>query len=190
MIRPFLIANRIYLRPLEPEDLGDPYLEWINDPEVTEFLVTGSFPMTARSLEQYYDSVQPPTDIMLGIVQKEDDLHVGNIRLGPINYVNHSAYIGIMVGDKTMWNRGYGTEAIDLMLGHAFHSLNLHRVVAGVFAEHAAMISVYERFGFVVEGQYRDSWFLHGKYHDEAVLGLLEDDYQPASEHKRSSDGD
>lgn len=178
METPFLKGESIYLRPLGREDAGETYLGWLNDPEVTRYLETGAFPTTLAELERYCEGLADQRDqVMLAIVDRETDSHIGNIKLGPINWIHRRATLGILVGDRRFWGRGVGTEATRLMVEYAFDRLGLNRVDLGVHAEHAAAVRVYERIGFKVEGRFREDLFHEGRHRDRLWMGLLKSEY-------------
>jgi ribosomal-protein-alanine N-acetyltransferase len=175
----FLIGKKVYLRPLEFEDLNERYLSWLNDPVVSRYLESGIFPSTREDLEKFFRQVTASRDqVMLAIVNKETDQHIGNVKLGPINWVHRKATFGILVGDKQFWNAGIGTEATQLTVEYAFFRLNLRRIDLGVYAEHEAAVHSYERVGFRVEGRFREDLFHEGQYKDRLWMGLLSSEYK------------
>ncbi len=172
-------GSRVCLRPLEREDLNARYLSWLNDPEVTRYMETGTFPTTAQDLEKFYDGVTGSRNqVILAVADKKSGQHIGNVKLGPIHWVHRCATFGIMIGDKKFWGRGAGLEATRLMVEYGFDRLNLRRIDLGVFAEHDAAVRCYEKVGFKVEGRMRESLFRDGKYVDRLWMGLLRSDYK------------
>ena len=177
---PFLEGTRIYLRPLERGDVNARYAAWLNDGEVTRFLEAGTFPTSVIELEQFYAAASARRDqVLLAIVDRETDAHVGNIKLGPIDWVHRRGTLGILVGDQTAWGKGTGTAATRLMVEYAFDRLDLRRVDLGVYADHAAAIRLYERVGFRVEGRFREDVYHDGAYRDRLWMGLLRSEYVP-----------
>ena len=175
---PFLSGERVVLRPLALEDLDGSYGAWLNDYEVTRFLETGSFPTTKASLQRYFEEVaKRPDNVLLAIVDRATTTHIGNIKLGPIHPIHRRADLGILVGDKQCWGRGYGTEAIRLILDYGFRRLNLHKITLGVYADHRAAMSVYKKLGFVIEGTLKQHLFRDGAFRDKFVMGLLRSDW-------------
>jgi ribosomal-protein-alanine N-acetyltransferase len=173
----FILGKQIYLRPLEREDLNERYLGWLNDPEI-KYLESGIFPNTQDKLEKFYEKVVEASDqVILAVVDKESDLHIGNVKLGPINWVHRRATFGILIGDKKFWGKGVGEEATRLMVEYAFRRLNLHRVELGVTAENEGAICCYEKVGFQIEGRFRGAVFHEGRYKDSLWMGLLSSDY-------------
>ncbi len=178
MKTPFIIGQQIYLRPLEPEDLNETYLGWLNDPEVAQYLESGIFPSTQGALENFYNRVVGASDCaLLAIASKEADQHIGNVKLEPIDWVHRKATFGILVGDKQYWGKGVGVEATRLMVEYGFFRLNLNRIELGVYAEHQAAVRAYERVGFRVEGRLRENMFLDNEYRDSLLMGLLRSEY-------------
>ena len=174
----FLIGEKVYLRPLELEDLNERYLSWLNDPVVSRYLESGIFPSTREDLERFFKQATASRDqVMLAIVNKETDQHIGNVKLGPINWVHRKAAFGILIGDRQFWNTGVGTEAARLTVEYAFFRLNLRRIDLGVYAEHEAAVHSYEKVGFRVEGRFREDLFHEGQYKDHLWMGLLKSEY-------------
>lgn len=174
----FLIGSRIYLRPLEREDLHEEYLQWLNDPRVNRYLETGIFPTTREKLTRYYEQIaNSPDQVILAIIEKKEGKHIGNVKLGPIYWVHRKAIFGILIGDERFWGQGIATETTHLMVEYAFSRLNLNKIELGVYAEHKAAIRCYEAVGFRIEGCFRESLFHEGKYKDSLWMGLLRSDY-------------
>ncbi len=173
-------GSKIYLRPLERADVNETYRGWLNDAEVTRYMESGTFPATMHDLEKFYQQVTGSrTEVIFAIADRRSHRHIGNVKLGPINWVHRHATFGIMIGDKKFWGRGIGREATRLMVEYAFRRLNLNRVTLGVFAEHKSAVSCYEGVGFRVEGRFRQDLFQNGEYKDRVWMGLLRSEYKP-----------
>lgn len=177
MRAPFLIGERLSLRPLDVQDL-ERCLRWINDPEILQFL--GRRRPMSREMEtawlaaQYKDERQ----INFAITLNEGDRHIGNCGLDTLDTANRSACFGILIGEKDAWSQGYGSEAARLVLGYGFQQLNLHRIELEVFSLNHRAIRAYEKLGFVHEGVKRESYFRNGAFHDTLVMGLLESEWR------------
>lgn len=182
----FAEGSSVILRPLEHSDLNERYLAWLNDPEVTRYTETGTFPSTAEDLETYYRDVnRSKSDVILAIVDKGSERHIGNVKLGSIHWIHRSAIFGILIGEKEFWHKGLGLEATRLMVEYGFERLNLHRVDLGVFAEHEAAVRCYKKVGFKVEGRMREDLYQGGVYKDRLWMGLLRSEYRPSRATKR-----
>ena len=174
----FITGSKVYLRAFSPEDLTERYLGWLNDPEVTKYMESGIFPSTMHDLESFYERIAASrSDVLMAIIDKASTEHIGNIKLGPIQWVHRSAIFGIMIGDKKFWGRGAGMEATRLMVEYGFDRLNLNRIDLGVFAEHDAGVRCYQKLGFKVEGRLRQDLFQDGEYKDRLWMGLLRSEY-------------
>lgn len=178
MDHPFIIGKKIYLRGLGRSDLEGDYFDWLNDREVTKFLDSGVFPNTTEKMEEYYrTTVLSTNNVVLAIIDKKSDQHVGNIKLGPMNWITRVAPLGIMIGNKDFWGKGCGTEAIRLVLDYAFKRLNLHKVIAGIAAIHQGSIKAFQKAGFGIEGRAKSQFFLEGEYHDSLYLGITKEHF-------------
>lgn len=170
---PFLIGTKILLRPLCEADANDRYLSWLNDREVTTYMETGTFPVTTKGLREFYEAItKSQSDVMFAIVAKEPGLHIGNIKLGGIDWIHRFADLGIMIGDKEYWNKGYGEEACKLLLKFAFENLNLRTVTLGVYGNHIAGQKAYEKVGFQTDGKIKGYFNCHGEYVDKVIMSI------------------
>jgi len=181
MRNPFLIGERLYLRPLELGDL-EACLRWINDPEVTRTLALYRPLNSLREREWLERLYKDDRDIVLAIILKESDKHIGNVGLHRIDWKDRRAELGILIGEREEWGKGYGAEAIELMLDYAFTKLNLHRVFLRVYANNPRAIRCYEKIGFRREGVLRESHFAEGRYWDTLVMGILQREWREQSQ--------
>lgn len=160
----------IRLRPVERGDLPI-FVRWINDPEVTEFLKLDP-PMSLEDEEAWFAHVLRSKDKVFSIDTKEGRL-IGNIGTVNLDWSNRRTEIGIMIGEKDCWSRGYGRDAIRTLLGYLFEELNLNRV--GLFADssNARALNCYGRCGFHREGVYREYRYKRGRYIDCVFMSML-----------------
>ena len=177
MYNPFLIGEQIYLRSIEAPDITPTYQGWFNDGEVCKFNDHHRFPMHPEQMREYYEQViQSKQNLVLAIIAKEGDAHIGNISLQSIDIINRSAEFAIIVGNKEWWGKGVAREAGKLILDHGITQLNLHRIYCGTSAANAAMQELALALGFQEEGRSRDALFKDGRYHDTILYGLLASD--------------
>jgi RimJ/RimL family protein N-acetyltransferase len=167
-------GERVRLRAPEREDLPH-FVRWINDPEVTEFLVLDP-PLTLDEEERWYRNMLASPDRVFSIETGEGRL-IGNIGLIGLNLRYRRTEIGIMLGEKDMWSQGYGGEAIRLLLRYLFEELGLNRV--GLYADisNRRAIRCYERCGFRHEGVLREYRFKRGRYVDCVQMSILRKDW-------------
>ncbi len=173
----FLIGKRVYLRPIEPEDL-DVIRRWVNDPDIRT--VIGEFlPMSRAAQQEWLERVyQDRQRIWFVFALLEDNRIIGDGGFLRIDHVWRTADISIEVGDHKEWGKGYGSEIMQLLLDYGFGTLNLHRISLGVFDFNEQAIRFYERMGFQREGVMRDGYFCNHAYHDVIMMSILEDEYR------------
>jgi [ribosomal protein S5]-alanine N-acetyltransferase len=187
---PYLIGDQIYLRPLEPSDLNERYLGWLNDAEVSRYMESGVFPQSKAQLEKFYQQVvQSSNQVMLAIADRASDEHIGNVKLGPIHWIYRKATLGIMLGEKRFWGRGIGKEVLRLIVEYAFDRLNLEKVELGVIADHLAAVRCYEQAQFRIEGRMRNGVFCEGQYKDSLWMGLLRSEYVRSQQNQPRDEG-
>ena len=162
MKAPVLESQRLILKPLSMEHCSQDYVNWLNDIDVYRYLETGGN-YTLEMLKQYLKEVQSKDIYFWAIHLKENDLHIGNIKIDPINLRHGIAEYGIMMGKKTEWGKGFAKEATLLVIGFCFTTLKLRKVNLGVVAKNSSAINLYKKIGFETEGIYKN----HGIYQDE-----------------------
>lgn len=118
------------------------------------------------------------TSYAFGLRRLSDDALVGTIGLYEIEWANRTAWIGVGIGRREDWGKGYGTEGMELLLRYAFDELNLRRLQLTVIAYNARAIRMYEKLGFVREGAYREFVERDGERHDLFLYGLLRSEWR------------
>jgi diamine N-acetyltransferase len=173
----FLSGKQVYLRPIEEDDL--PLLHvWANDTEMRGLIgevIPTSFADEEKRLERINtDSSQ----VWFVIVVKENHQVIGECGLLRMFHFWRTTDLSIIIGDKTAWGRGYGTEALHLLLDYAFGYLNMHRVAVGVVGSNERAICFYEKAGFKKEGVQREGYYYNHAYQDFVMMSLLEDEFR------------
>jgi RimJ/RimL family protein N-acetyltransferase len=170
-----LFAKRLRLRAADREDLPR-FVAWLNDPEVRSTLAL-HLPLSQAQEEAWFAKVLqgPPEEFPLVIELSEGERFkpIGNCGFRFLDWHNRSGAIGLQIGEKGLWNKGYGTEIVELLLAHGFGTLNLHRIWLHVFASNKRAIRSYEKAGFVLEGRQRDAVYREGKYEDVLTMSVL-----------------
>lgn len=168
-----LNSSRLLLRALEPSDLNANYLGWLNDPEVNRYLETRFLPQTMEALQAYWQVHRDdPASPWFAICLQADGRHIGNIKLGPIQWLHRRADISLFIGDRTCWGKGYASEAIAAVRDWAFADLDLQKLNAGVYAGNIGSRRAFEKCGFELEGTLRQEAVNSGQRLDVWLLGL------------------
>ena len=174
-------TTRIRLRPVEREDLPR-YVTWFSDPEVRQFL-TRYLPLSMTGEEKWFEEMltRPEDERPLAIDLHAGEgawRHIGGAGYHSIDWRNHSAEVGIAIGEKSLWSQGLGTEVMETLLHHGFETLNLHRVFLRVFAGNRRALRAYEKAGFVLEGRMRQAEFREGAYQDVLLYSVLRGEWR------------
>lgn len=170
-----LVSNALVLRTLAPDEVTASYLGWLTDSEINRYLeVRFSPPKSIEQLKAFIESTNASDDsLMLGIFLRSVRRHIGNIKLGPIDRHHSVADIGLLVGDKGQWGKGYASIAISLLSDYAFSSLRLAKLTAGCYAENHASSRAFLRAGYVIEGRRLSQWQVGGQRQDGILLGKV-----------------
>lgn len=168
----FLEGEKVGLKKLTLEEATQKYVDWLNDMEVTKYLVSGSFPSDVEDIREYIKKANGPNTVSFAIYEKSTDRHIGNVKLDKIDWISRKAEFGIMIGDKSCWGKGYGTETTQLILKYAFDILNLEKIDLGLVEENIPAYKTYKKLGFIEEGRRQNEQFIDGSYHDTIIMGI------------------
>jgi [ribosomal protein S5]-alanine N-acetyltransferase len=159
---PTIETPRLVLKPMETKFITKDYLHWMNDLDVCKFLET-SIPYSEVELQDFVYSMITNKILFWAITIKHNGLHIGNIKIDPINKKHLIGEYGILMGDRNNWGRGFAKEASQAVISYCFESLYLRKITLGVIKDNIAAVKLYESLGFEVEGIYR----MHGKYDEK-----------------------
>ena len=166
-----LEGKRLYLRPVKISDVTKVYVSWLNSKKINQYLESRFSKHTLRSVTNYVQKILKDHNVyFFSIILKESSRHVGNIKLGPIDWNHKLGDIGIMIGDKNSWGKGYATEAINLLVDFAFDQLNLHKLTAGSYKNNIGSIKAFQKADFIKESYRKKHFFYNGKYIDLVML--------------------
>lgn len=173
-------GERVMLRGLEMEDAKEILRHW-NDLEVQQF--TGRYSPTSLQEEKDWiragwEAREKRVQHVFGIVEKASSRLVGTTSFNNISALHRRAGFGIVIWNKSFWNKGLGSETLDLMLRFGFDTLNLHSISLSVFEYNARARHVYAKLGFQEVGRLRDHVFYKGTYHDLIYMDILATEYE------------
>ena len=171
----------VRLRAYEKSDL-DAVMKWVNDEEVTDLLGGEMLAYPASSLveEKFIEAAAASSDKQknFAIETLAERRYIGGISFNVIDWLHRCAGLGIVIGDKSLWGKGYGTDAMRVMMRLGFDKMNLHRLWLHVHDYNQRAIASYEKCGFKREGVLREDRFYRGRYCDTHVMGILESEYR------------
>lgn len=183
MNKAFLLGKSIYLRGLEKVDAEGDYPQWLNDEETCQFLEHHVYPYSKESACKYIESLQDRHDIiMLAIVTKDDNTHIGNITLSSISTLHKSAEFSLLIGNQSHQKKGYAKEASLLMLKHGFHTMNINRIWCGTMSTNLPMQGLALSLGMQKEGYKRQEVFKNGRYYDTFQYSILREEFDLSHE--------
>lgn len=173
----FFVGEKVYLRPLNELDAEGNYPCWFNDPEVCKYNRHARFPNTKEKTLEYIKSIKDSlTELVLAIVDKKDNKHVGNVSLSRINYIDSNAELSIIIGEKDYWKGGRGKESCGFMINYGFNTLNLHRIYSGTHEDNSGFRKLAESLGMKEEGRFTEDLFKNGKYSNTIWYYILNAD--------------
>ncbi len=172
-----VVGDRIFLKLLLPEDVGENYVKWMEDEEVTRFLESRFKRYSLEDLKEYVRNMkESPSDFLFGIFLKENNKHIGNIKISGVDQIHKFGDIGLLIGEKSEWGKGYGTEAIKLITKYSFEQLNLHKLITGIYENNISSLKAFSQAGYKEVGRYKKHRFFNGEYIDEILLERCRDD--------------
>jgi RimJ/RimL family protein N-acetyltransferase len=151
--------------------------DWINCRE--QVLRNGPYhPVHEANHIQWFDSIRQRKDVhFFGIRVNATQQLIGSCQLLNIHPVHRIAELQIRIGEVAERGKGYGTEAVELLIRFGFTDLNLNRIYLHVFSTNERARRTYQRVGFLSEGKLREAAFIDGEYVDMDVMGLLKREY-------------
>jgi RimJ/RimL family protein N-acetyltransferase len=166
-----LRGDRIFLGPIRD---GDSHIlfEWINERD--DVLLSAPYkPVHAADHQEWFDAIRRRADVVIFGIRLLDDTLIGSCQLYAIDRRSRSAELQIRIGVPSARGKGYGSEALALLVQHGFDDLNLRRISLRTFATNERARRAYAKAGFVEEGHLREGAYLDGEFVDVVVMARL-----------------
>jgi RimJ/RimL family protein N-acetyltransferase len=173
----FLKGKKVTLRPVSEKDIPL-FLRWFNDPEVRQF-VTTIFPVTEKSEQEWVESLGKKSDKDVVLVIEVKGRPIGTMGLHRINWQDRTATTGAVIGEKSFWGKGYGTDAKMTLLNYAFNTLNLRKIISMTLGFNGRSKRYSEKCGYREEARLKAQHFKNGQYWDEIILALFKEEWLP-----------
>ena len=171
-----LVGDRIYLSPRRVED-AEKFTEWMNDFDITDYIGRSSQLMSVQGEIEYLEKDSNPEATFVIVTLNEDKM-IGSISLEKMRNIHRTATLGIFIGEKEYWSKGYGSEAIKLLLDYGFNYLNLHSINLTVMSFNERAVKCYKKCGFKEVGRRREDKFVNGAYYDTIIMDILESEFK------------
>lgn len=166
------VDDETQLRILTAKDVSEEYLTWMNDSEIVKFTEQRYEKHTIGDIEYFVrEKFASDADFLFGIFTGEQ--HVGNIKLGPVDWWHKTGEVSYLIGNKNFWGRGLGTSVVRKVVKFAFEELKLEKLNAGYYEPNEASGRVLSKCGFQIEGVRKQQFLYNGERIDHVLVGIL-----------------
>ncbi len=169
-----MTGDKCYLSPLDIND-AEKYSIWLNDQEITDYLQLATSVISIEAEREFLQNLSK--DHHYAIIDAETNQLLGNVGLININHVHRSAEIGIFIGEKNYWSKGYGKEAMSLLIDYSYKKLNLNNIFLRTYSFNPRAIACYEKIGFKKIGEIRQGIFRNLQYNNIILMDILPEDF-------------
>jgi RimJ/RimL family protein N-acetyltransferase len=168
----------VRLVPVDIESSAEAFERWCQDSEYMR--LSGCEPSYMWTAKQEKEWIEKSIDegVVFSIVSLEDQKVIGDIELDDFDIATGNAWLGIGIGERDFWGKGYGTDAMRVILRFGFEQLNLRRISLNVFEYNPRAIHCYEKVGFQIEGRARQWMKRDGKRADLIYMGILRSEWE------------
>jgi RimJ/RimL family protein N-acetyltransferase len=183
------IGKLVRLAGIDPEEVSKSFAQWNRDSEYMRLLDTDPPRLhSSKAIKDWMEKeLENAKDMSwFAIRALEDDRLLGDITLSVINWGSREAFVGIGIGERDSWGKGYGTDAMDLILRYGFVELNLQRISLNVFEFNQRALRTYEKAGFRLEGRQRQIMQREGRRWDILYMGILREEWMEKNGHNIS----
>jgi RimJ/RimL family protein N-acetyltransferase len=171
----------VRLRGYEKSD-AEALVRWFSDEEVTRWLGPMNVPITRAKQEQFIEmAAASGDDAKYFAIETLEGKLVGDCGLRGIDWKSRKAEFFITIGEKPLWDKGLGSDALRIVIRLAFDKMNLNRLWLTTLVDNPRAVRCYEKCGFVREGLLRQESYVDGKYRDVFMMGLIRADYDAAA---------
>ncbi len=173
-----LQGNLVQLKPVEPEQAVKWFKTWDQDSMYLCLLDSEPANLWAETESKTFLEELVPKIYFFSIHAVEDDKPIGSISLDSFDWIAGNSWVGIGIGEPDYRSKGYGTDAMQVIVRYAFRVLNQHRVSLGVFEYNTRAIRSYEKAGFIEEGRLRQWVNRFGRRWDVIYMGILRKEWE------------
>jgi RimJ/RimL family protein N-acetyltransferase len=180
-MKSILQGKSVRLSAVDPEEMSKAGSNWQRDSELDRLLESSAAALRSvkavkGSLEKDLEKQEART-FWFSIRRREDDHLLGDMVLDVVHWNTGDAFVGLAIGERDLWGKGLGTQAMNLVLEFAFTEINLRRVTLTVFEYNPRAIRSYEKAGFRHEGRLRQLLSREGKRWDLHYMGILREEW-------------
>ena len=171
-------GEKVRLRAYAKEDIPKAQA-YINDSEIKRCLTPGvPFPLTLEEEYKWFEKQTAFQDTYnFAIEELEEGKYIGGCGINQLDWKNSVATVGIFIGNKDYLSKGYGTDAMNVLIRFVFEQMNINKIKLHVYSFNKRAVRSYEKCGFKLEGTLRQEIFRDGQYHDEYIMGILKEEF-------------
>lgn len=152
----------IYLQTIDEQDANEKYVQWLNDPQINQYLETRFYQQDLESVSAFIANIiANPNEHLFTIRLKATNKHIGNIKVGAINNHHSIGDISLFIGDKNSWGKGIAQQAIQLISRYSFDRLKLRKLCAGAYKPNIASTKAFLTSGYIQDGIRESHYTLH-----------------------------
>ena len=169
-----MVGKKCYLSPMDVND-AEIYTGWLNDLEVIENLSIYNSIISTETEKEILEKLSKEHNY--SIIENETNELIGSCGFMELDHLNQTAEAGIFIGNKKYWNKGFGTEAFQLLLDYGFKALNLNNIILRVYSFNERAIKSYDKIGFKVIGKRREALNRGNKKYDIILMDILSNEF-------------
>jgi [ribosomal protein S5]-alanine N-acetyltransferase len=166
--------KRVYLRELMESDINEDYLKGFSDDDVLNFLEVDGKNLTKDAVVEYIrEGRENKSYYMYAVCLLDSDKHIGNLKIGPINWKHMFSDLVTVIWDKQYWGKGLATDAIKEGNKLAFDKYNIRKLTGGMYANNMGSIKAYTKSGWIIEGKLQNHFIENGKFVDYVLVSCF-----------------
>lgn len=170
-------GSKVLLRYYKREDVVRAH-KFMNDYDISRVLsLDAIYPISLEEESFVAKNRNDNLNYNFAIESLESGEYIGGCGIHKVNTKNRTCEIGIFIGDKNLWGKGFGTDALETLINFIFNELNLKKIKLAVYSFNDRAIKCYKALGFQEEGILKREIFREGKYHDVILMAMFREDY-------------
>lgn len=166
-------GSRFKLKSFNEKYITDKYVNWLKNKAINKVIVKAEPDITLSEIDRYCRKLMDSEyDYFFAIVMDKNGQHIGNVRIGPIDYKKNETKFGMMIGNTDYHGQGIGSEAVSLCVKFCFNELKINKIVLEVLEFNKAAIRIYEKNGFETEKMLPNLIYNNGEYMSARIMAV------------------